>query len=201
MELKLGGLELVYNENMSDSIIKSYPFSTIGDLSLIENRYKETTKTTNISKDGSKSIIEKTVEMISTKLGKIAGTSEPQKPWKVAIPTPPIVGGNSINIDPNEKTSPKEEKKWSEQIPQKHKTENDIETKDSTPKDGVQKPWRSHIPHSPNEFVVCEGTSTPKEDAKNSSGKPWKDQIVSQNVGSSNKKENKPWSNIIPNKK
>lgn len=201
MELKLGGLELVYNEYMSDSILKSYPFSKIGDLSLIENRYKETTKTTHISKDGSKSIIEKTVDMISTQWGKIAGTIEPQKPWKVAIPTAPKVGGNSTEVNSEEKSCPKEGNKRSAQFPKQHKTEDDIETKESTPKGGEHKPWRSQIPHSPNESGASEGTSKSKEDTKSSSSKPWKGQVVSQSVGSSNKKENKPWSNIIPNNK
>lgn len=67
MELTLGGLELVYNEYMCDSIINSNPFSKIGDLSIIENKYKETIKNTIISKDGTKNIIERTVEVISTK--------------------------------------------------------------------------------------------------------------------------------------
>ncbi len=205
MELKLGGLELVYNEYMSDSIKKNYPFSKIGDLSLIENRYKKTTKTTNISKDGSKSIIEKTVEMITTQLGKIAGTIEPQKPWKVAIPINPMLGGNSAGVNSNKEykeSGHREGKKWSALIPQQHKTENNgLETKDSMQKGGEDKPWKSQIPHSPNDSGTCEGASTPIEDTNYSSAKPKKNQIVSRTAGSSNKNENKPWSNIIPNKK
>ncbi len=82
MELKLGGLELVYNEYMSDSIINSNPFSSIGDLSIIENKYKETIKKTKILKDGTKNIIERTVEVISTKIGQLTGKEESKKPWK-----------------------------------------------------------------------------------------------------------------------
>lgn len=202
MELKLGGLELVYNEYMSDSIISSNPFSRIGDLSIIENRYKETTKTTSISKDGSKSIIEKTVEMISTQFGKIAGAIEPQKPWKGAIPTPTNTGANSTFVNSEKDTSTKGQKKWSAHMPQQHKNENvDKGNENSVPTHSGHKPWGDQIPHSPIESGTSKGASTQIEGNKNPSEKPWKKQIVSQSDGSQNKINNKPWSNIIPNYK
>jgi len=82
MELKLGGLELIYDEYMCDSIINNTPFNVIGDLSIIENKYKETIKQTTITKGGRKNVFERTVEVISTQIGKLTGASEPQKPWK-----------------------------------------------------------------------------------------------------------------------
>lgn len=82
MELKLGGLELVYNEYMSDSIVNRNPFSSIGDLSIIEKKYKETIKKTNISKDGTKNILERTVEVISTTIGQLTNKEDSRKPWK-----------------------------------------------------------------------------------------------------------------------
>lgn len=70
MELKLGGLELVYNEYMCDSIISINPFSKIGDLSYVENKYKETVKKTTILKDGTKNVIEKTITYVAEKIDK-----------------------------------------------------------------------------------------------------------------------------------
>ena len=72
MELMLGGLELVYNEYMCDSIINSNPFSKIGDLSIIENKYKETEENTKITKDGDISIIKKVKEYTTTTIKKIS---------------------------------------------------------------------------------------------------------------------------------
>lgn len=72
MELKLGGLELVYNEYMCDSIINSNPFSKIGDLTIIEKKYKETEENTQITKDGDISIIKKVKEYTSTTIKKIS---------------------------------------------------------------------------------------------------------------------------------
>ena len=61
MELKLGGLELVYDEYMKDSIIYSNPFSIIGDLCKIESKNKET-KT-----DRTKNILKNTVKIFTSK--------------------------------------------------------------------------------------------------------------------------------------
>lgn len=72
MELKLGGLEIVYNEYMSDSIVNNNPFSTIGDLSIIEKKYKETEENTKITKDGDISIIKKVKEYTTTTIKKIS---------------------------------------------------------------------------------------------------------------------------------
>lgn len=202
LEFKLGGLELVYNDYMNESIINNFPFSTIGDLCVLEKRYKETTKTTNISKDGSKSIIEKTVEMISTQLGKIADAIEPQKPWKGLIPTSSNPGANSTSVNSEKSMSTKGQKKWSAHIPQQHVNENvDKENEKSAPPHSVHKPWRDQIPYSPIESRTSDGASKQLDDNKNPLGKNRKKQIVSQSDVSQNKKNNKPWRNIIPNNK
>ena len=72
LEFKLGGLELVYNDYMNESIINNYPFSTIGDLSIIEKKYKETEENTKITKDGDISIIKKVKEYTTTTIKKIS---------------------------------------------------------------------------------------------------------------------------------
>lgn len=74
MELKLGGLELVYNEYMCNSILKCHPFSEIGDLKLIEK------------KDGNKTILEKNTKMSSTAFSPQKGKKKHQKPWKMDCP-------------------------------------------------------------------------------------------------------------------
>lgn len=72
MELKLGGLEIVYNEYMIGSIVNSNPFSSIGDLSIIEKKYKKTEECTSITQDGDISIIKKVKEYTTTTIKKIS---------------------------------------------------------------------------------------------------------------------------------
>lgn len=86
MELKLGGLELVYNEYMSDYIIKNNPFSKIGDLSIIENRYKVKEHRTEILPDGSKYIFKKSKEVIITAIDRITGSSKSNDTMPVGMP-------------------------------------------------------------------------------------------------------------------
>ena len=101
MELKLGGLELIYNEYMSDSIVKSKPFSVIGDLNVIENIYKEKEKKTEIFPDGSKKIFEKSKEFIITTIGQIKGSTES---------APQVVGMPKIKKSSTTNTTNKKEK-------------------------------------------------------------------------------------------
>lgn len=148
MELKLGGLELIYDEYMCDSIINNTPFKEIGDLSVIENKYKETIKKTTITKDGYKNVFERTVEVISTQIGNLTGASESQKPWKGHRPR--------HNLESKEvtKKSPQEDNK-NMRKPWKGKTKtaeiNSNMTEQVVSKNKVQtqhhhKPWRSQNP-------------------------------------------------------
>lgn len=143
MELKLGGLELVYNEYMSDSIINSNPFSSIGDLTIIENKYKETVRKTKITKDGTKNIIERTVEVISTKIGQLTGKEEPRKPWKDHRPK-----GNRVQPTESEQVYEVEhkEKPWKKNIRPAAVVSDNVQPVESSeiPKqlDSNKKPWK-----------------------------------------------------------
>lgn len=148
MELKLGGLELVYDEYMCNSIIYNTPFNEIGDLSIIENKYKETIKKTTITKGGHKNVFERTIEVISTQIGKLAGSSETQKPWRGHRPR-----HNSESIEVT-KISPQEDNK-NKRKPWKGKTKtteiNSDVTEQVTSRNKVQtqqsnKPWRCQNP-------------------------------------------------------
>ena len=142
MELTLGGLELVYNEYMCDSIINSNPFSKIGDLSIIENKYKETIKNTIISKDGTKNIIERTVEVISTKIGQLTGKEEQQKPWKKHLPQKGSM--TTVEMEPQKRGIGRKEKPWKKKVktpdvPQE--TIPPVEQKNDKG-DSKKKPWK-----------------------------------------------------------
>lgn len=133
---------------MCNSIIYNTPFNEIGDLSIIENKYKETIKKTTITKGGHKNVFERTIEVISTQIGKLTGSSETQKPWRGHRPR-----HNSESIEVT-KISPQEDNK-NKRKPWKGKTKtteiNSDVTEQVTSRNKVQtqqsnKPWRCQNP-------------------------------------------------------
>ena len=147
MEMMLGGLELIYDEYMCDSIINNTPFNAIGDLNIIENKYKETTKQTTITKSGRKNVFERTVEVISTQIGKLTGASEPQKPWKGHL------ARHKEPIEVTEITS--QEDKKNKRKPWKGKTKTpeiksdvtgQVASRKKVQAQQSQKPWKSQNP-------------------------------------------------------
>lgn len=93
----LGGLDMAYDDYVKDDIVKRSPFNQIGNITRIEQRYRELC--TTIGKDGSKTISERSSEFIATVVDKEIGSNEKQqKPWEKVRNSAEPKGESVLNV-------------------------------------------------------------------------------------------------------